>query len=123
MTDMSTAIISTVIALICLYAILSYAKKLKSGCCGGGGEIKIKPADTNTSHYPHKAIIYIDGMTCNHCKMRIENLFNNMENVYAKVNLKKKYAEVWSKEPLDNEHCKRHIENIGYKYIKTDIEN
>ena len=42
---MSTIIICAVLALICIYAVISYTKRLKNGCCGSGGEIKIKPAE------------------------------------------------------------------------------
>lgn len=120
---MSTVIICIVIAVICAYAVFSYAKKIKGGCCGGGGsDIRIKPDDTNTSHYPYMAIVHIDGMTCSHCKMRVENAFNNIDGCYAKVNLKKNFAEVLSKHPIDNESLRRIVEGAGYTFVKAEIE-
>ena len=114
---MSTIIICIIIAAICIYAIFSYAKKLKGGCCGGGGgDIRIKPADGDLSHYPYKADVHIDGMTCSHCKLRVENTFNN-NGYFAKVNLKKNLAEVYSKQPFDNAKIKAIVERAGYKYV------
>ena len=56
-TDISpaTIIICVVIAAICIFAVISYRKKLKNGCCGGGGdEVKhVKPQDTNVNDYDH----------------------------------------------------------------------
>lgn len=118
---MSTLIISAVIIIICIYAIFSYAKKLKGGCCGGGGgEIKMKPEDGNKEHYPFKVMAYINGMTCGHCKMTVENAFNSKSGIMAEVNLRKKYAEIWSKKELEESFIKETIENIGYTYVKCE---
>ena len=38
--------------------------------------------------------VQIEGMTCEHCKNRVENALNRLEGVSAKVNLKKKTAVV-----------------------------
>ena len=45
----ATIIICVVIAAICIFAVISYRKKLKNGCCGGGGdEVKhVKPQVIN----------------------------------------------------------------------------
>ena len=37
--------------------------------------------------------VQIEGMTCEHCKNRVENALNRLEGVSAKVNLKKKTAD------------------------------
>ena len=76
-TDISpaTIIICVVIAAICIFAVISYRKKLKNGCCGGGGdEVKhVKPQDTNVNDYDHVYRMDIEGMHCKNCAMRIEN--------------------------------------------------
>ena len=38
--------------------------------------------------------VQIEGMTCEHCKNRVENALNRLEGVSAKVNLKKKTADL-----------------------------
>ena len=123
MENISTIIICVLLALICVYAVISYKNKLRNGCCGGGGaEEKIKPQDTNTSHYSHKSIVYIDGMTCSNCATRVENTFNNMDGCYAKVNLRKKYAEVFSKQALSDIDIRRAVVKSGYSPVKTVFE-
>ena len=83
---MSTVIICLVLAAICVYSIITYRKKISSGCCGsGGGEIKIKPKDTNAKNYPYEYYAGVDGMTCAHCKLRVDNAFNGLDGVYARV--------------------------------------
>lgn len=39
------------------------------------------------SHYPYCVQIGIDGMTCNHCKARVENTLNSEDGVWAEVDL------------------------------------
>lgn len=111
MENLSTIIICGILVVICILSVISYAKKLKGGCCGGG--------DTNESHYPHRSVIYIDGMTCNHCKMRVENALNNLDDSYAKVNLKKQCATLLTKKNADDSAIRTAIERAGYTYIKT----
>jgi copper chaperone len=42
--------------------------------------------------------VQIEGMTCEHCKNRVENALNRLEGVSAKVNLKKKrQLYLWKK--------------------------
>lgn len=122
MQYLPTIIICAVLLLICVYAVFSYKKKLSNGCCGGGGELKIKPNDTNTKHYVHKMTVFIDGMTCSHCKMRVENTFNNIDGFYAKVSLKKKCADVWAMSAADEAQIKEIVEKAGYTYVKTVYE-
>ena len=59
----ATIIICVVIAAICIFAVISYRKKLKNGCCGGGGdEVKhVKPQDTNVNDYDHVYRMDIEG--------------------------------------------------------------
>lgn len=117
--NIPTIIICAVLAAIGVYAVRSYVKKLKNGCCGGGcGELKIKPSDTNISHYPYKTTIYIEGMTCDGCKTRVENAFNGMADTYAKVNLKAKCADVYTKNYPNKNEMKDAVERLGYDCTK-----
>lgn len=117
MENLSTIIICAVLALICVYAAASYKKKLKSGCCGGG-DIKIKPADKNIAHYPYAVTVYIDGMTCEHCRTRVENAFNSTGEYFAKVNLKRRCAQLSSKRQIDEREIRDIVCRAGYTYNK-----
>lgn len=113
---MANVIIILLLVVICIYAVRSYMKKLASGCCGAGGdaEKKIKVADKNPDHYPHCVTIDIDGMTCGHCKLRVENALNAEEGVWAKVNLEAKNALVYMKNAISEDELCRIIGRAGY---------
>lgn len=112
---MGNIILILILVIIAISAINSTRKRFKGGCCGGGGEtLKFKPADRNLSHYPYRAIAYIDSMTCDHCKTRIENAFNGTDGCTAKVNLKSKYADIRSKSPLSEDFVSKIITKAGY---------
>lgn len=120
MEYLSTVVICVLLAAICVYAVFSYRKKLKGGCCGGGDtEVKIKPQNTAKSHYAHKSRIYIDGMTCNHCALRVKNAFNTQDGCCAKVHLRKKFAELRSERILSEEELRQILEPLGYTFVKS----
>lgn len=113
---MSTAIIVVILLVICFFGIRSYVKKLKNGCCGGGGDEikKIPPADSDLTHYPCVRKIEIEGMTCNNCAIRIENAFHKQEGFYAKVNRKQNCALVHMKKPVDDRELTQIVVKAGY---------
>ena len=62
---MGTAIIVAVLTVFGLIALKSYAKKLRSGCCGAGdSEAVVKVEDTDETHYSHHVELSVSGMTC-----------------------------------------------------------
>ena len=116
----STMIICVILAAACVGAVISYRKKVKNGCCGSGeAEIRVRPKDKNVSHYAHKTLVYLDGMTCGGCAVRIENAFNEKEGCYAKVNLRQQCAELWSKEVLSEDEIRRTVQSKGYTFVKA----
>lgn len=115
----STVAICAVLALICIFAVWSYIKKLKTGCCGGGGdEIKrIRPADSNAAHYPYARKITIEGMSCKNCAMRVENAFNRQDGYYATVDLRHRCALVRTKQPVGDDDLRRVVLRTGYQPV------
>ncbi len=118
---MTDAILIILLLLIVLLALREMKKRLKSGCCGGGDEpVRFKPEDRNIAHYPYKMTVYIDGMKCEHCKVRVENEFHSRPGFLAKVDLKKKCAAVWSKAPTDEETVKAIVRKSGYTATRCE---
>lgn len=119
---MSTAIIVIALVMIGIYSVKSYMKKLKSGCCGGITDTiqKIKPQDSHINHYPFQKHILIEGMTCDNCKIRIENAFHTQGIFLMKINRSKGTSELYCKEYVSNESIKRTIQDLGYHVSKIE---
>ena len=62
--------------------------------------------------------LQIDGLTCEHCKNRVENALNRLEGVSAKVNLKKKTAVVSMEKEVEDMQLQKAVEQAGYKVIQ-----
>ena len=61
--------------------------------------------------------VQIEGMTCEHCKNRVENALNRLEGVSAKVNLKKTAVVSMEKE-IEDMQLQKAVEQAGYKVIQ-----
>ncbi len=119
---MATYILSGIILLIIVFSVRSFIEKLRFGCCGGTIEKNTKRKKINKkelSEYQISKTIYIEGMTCGNCANHVENAINSLENVYAKVDLKKNLANVRMKVDISEEILKGAISKAGYsaKYI------
>lgn len=112
---MGTAIIVAVLTVFGLIALKSYAKKLRSGCCGAGdSEAVVKVKDTDETHYPHHIELSVSGMTCKKCKQHVENAFNKRDGLWAQVDLKKGLAEVRAKKELTDFALRGIVSGAGY---------
>lgn len=112
---MGTAIIVAVLTVFGLIALKSYAKKLRSGCCGAGdSEAVVKVKDTDETHYPHYIELSVSGMTCKKCKQHVENAFNKRDGLWAQVDLKKGLAEVRAKKELTDFELRDIVSGAGY---------
>lgn len=121
----STIVICAVLLAICVYAVISYRKKIKSGCCGSGGDAvkRVRPKDTKAENYAHKVDVYISGMTCENCAARVENAFNEKDGFMAKVNLRKKCAEIWCKSEPDENELRQTVMRSGYSPMRIVHES
>ena len=117
----STAVIGVILAVICIFSVKKYRKKLTSGCCGAGGEGTVKKrrvSDRNKAHYPYTKILKIDGMSCGNCANRVENALNALDGVWASVDLGSQEALVRMKQPMDPELLKNAVRKQGYTVIR-----
>ena len=65
-----------------------------------------------------KKIIKVDGMHCNHCKMRVEKALKALNGVTsAVVNLEAKTAEIESAAEIDDATIAAAIDDAGFKVI------
>lgn len=120
--EMATAVIIILLIVIVIFSVKSYMKKLASGCCGAGGDSvkRIKPADGDINNYPCLKRVKIGGMTCKNCALRVENAFNGREGYMAKVNLSKKEADIYMKNPADNSILEDIVKRAGYEVLSVE---
>ncbi|WP_430886026.1 heavy-metal-associated domain-containing protein [Fusibacter sp. JL216-2] len=68
-----------------------------------------------------KKTVFIEGMSCNHCKMRVENTLGELEGVAnASVNLEAKQAVVDVKAEVSNESITQAIDDIGFEVVRIE---
>lgn len=106
------AVVFVVLATVFVYAALSHKKKVQqaSGEAQGSGS---KPEAEYAYHYS----VFIEGMSCGHCKARIEEAFKALGGCSAVVNLEEKCAAVSSAEPLAEEALKKVVEETGFTFV------
>ena len=65
-----------------------------------------------------KKVITIEGMMCEHCKMKVERALSELNGVSkVKVNLKNKTATIYSTKSISNDDIKNTISKLDYKVI------
>lgn len=65
--------------------------------------------------------LYVEGMTCEHCKMRVEKALKGIKGVKsAEVNLEAGIAEVETKKEISFETFKGAIEEAGYTLARIE---
>ena len=115
---MADFVIIGILIILIIIGIRSGVKHFKGegGCCGGGSSVKVKRK--KLKQVVKQRTVVIDGMTCEHCKARVESRLNSLDGVLAKVNLKRKTAVVSMENDVEDEVIKKAIENAGYEVIE-----
>ena len=62
-------------------------------------------------------IIKIDGMSCSHCSMRVENALNAIDGVTATVNLEDKTATLIITSEVADSVIKEAVEDAGFTVV------
>lgn len=114
---MENYIIIGIIAVIVVIGVIYTVKHFKGqgGCCGGGG---YKPKKKKLSNVLYKKTFKVDGMHCEHCKNRVEEVINDIKGVAGKVDLKKGELTVSYAEDVDDAVIKAKIKRAGYTVIE-----
>lgn len=110
---MEDFIIIAIIAVVIVIGICSAVKHFKrqGGCCGGGD---YKPKKKKLSNVIYQKTFKVDGMHCEHCKNRVEEVINDINGVAGTVDLKKGELTVSYAENVEDELIKSRIEKAGY---------
>jgi len=113
---MQNFIIVAVIIVIIAVGLSPTLKHLKGqgGCCGGNS---YKPRKKKLKKVIYRKKFIIDGMHCEHCKNRVEEVVNDIKGAAGKVNLKNGELTVSYAEQIDDELIKSRVEKAGYIVI------
>lgn len=112
-------IIAVIIGII-LAATVIHKIRHGGSCCGEheSAAAKIRAADTDISHYPHRYEAVIEGMVCANCVRNVENAFNSADGIYARVDLGRKTAEIYSKRSLERRDAVKMLEGTSYTLME-----
>lgn len=110
---MENYIIIAILVLVIAIGIRSTIKHFKGqgGCCGGSD---YKPKKKKLRNVMYKKTFKVEGMHCEHCKNRVEEVVNDILSVAGVVNLKKGELTVSYAEEVDDVIIKAAIEKAGY---------
>lgn len=110
MTDIILIFILAAAGVIAVWQTVKHFRG-KGGCCGGGG-YRIRAKKLSNVLYTKK--FRVDGMHCDHCKARVEEIVNDMKGVAGKVDLKSGTLTVSYAEDVPDDGIISRIERIGY---------
>ena len=120
---MANVIIVLILVVAVVYGIYNYVHHLNhgGGCCGehDAPARKVKAADTNKSHYLHRVVMGVDGMTCQNCQRHVENALNAMTDTLAEADLSAQKVTVWIKADADEDAIRQAIRDAGYLPLRT----
>ncbi len=112
---MATIVIVVLLGLAFVYAIYSSIKRNKQGCCSPvDTQETIQASDSNASNYTHTYQFEVADMHCNNCYTKVENAFNQEDDMMAKVNRSKKIVTIYTKEEVPQARLKQIIARAGY---------
>lgn len=92
---MATVVVGIVVVIALGFALKGVIAHWRgeSSCCGGG-EITPPPKKKLKGQIIGHKIVDISGMTCGNCKIRVEQLLDDIDGAAATVNLHRSTADV-----------------------------
>lgn len=110
---MENHIIIGIIAVIIVIGVIYTIKHFKGegGCCGGSS---YKPKKKKLKNVLYQKTFKVEGMHCDHCKNRVEEVIGDMKGLAGTVNLKNGELTVSYAEDVADELIKARIERAGY---------
>ncbi len=112
---MEDLVIILLIAVLVGVGIYSSRKHFRGegGCCGGSSA-PVKKQRKKLKTVVAQKTVRIEGMSCEHCKNRVEAAINEIEGASASVNLRKKEAVVSMEREISDDQIRTAIEKAGY---------
>lgn len=124
MDTLITILIVAVIAVLVIVGLKETIKHAKGegACCGGGNTASDEePTVILSGKIVTRMNVYIDGMHCMNCKNSVTRSLQKLDQVSAKVDLKKNMAYVESTRNVGDDEITFAIERLDFKV--TSIEH
>ncbi len=114
---MTDIIMIAIIAVAVLLGLRSSLKHFKGqgGCCGGGD---YTPKRKKLKNVQYQKTFQVEGMHCEHCKNRVEEVVNDLPGVAGVVNLKKGELTVSYAQDVEDAVIKARIERAGCTIVE-----
>ena len=114
---MTDGIIIAILVVALFFGIRATVKHFarKGGCCGSAD---YKPKKKKLSKVLYQKNFKVEGMHCEHCKARVEEIVNDIAGVAGKVDLKKGMLTVSYAEDVADELIKSKLERVGYTILE-----
>ena len=119
---MATAIVGILVLVALFFALKGVVKHWRgeSSCCGGG-DVKV-PKKKLTGTIVETKIVDIEGMTCGHCKARVEQALDTIVGAAAEVNLHRNHAVVKMTREVSDDEIRRALAGSGYTITGIHIK-
>lgn len=123
MDTLITILIVAVIAVLVIAGLKETIKHAKGegACCGGGNTASgEEPTVILSGKIVTRMNVYIDGMHCMNCKNSVTRSLQKLDQVSAKVDLKKNMAYVESTRNVGDDEITFAIERLDFKVTRIE---
>lgn len=123
MDTLITILIVAVIAVLVIAGLKETIKHAKGEgvCCGGGNTASDEePTVILSGKIVTRMNVYIDGMHCMNCKNSVTRSLQKLDQVSAKVDLKKNMAYVESTRNVGDDEITFAIERLDFKVTRIE---
>lgn len=123
MDTLITILIVAVIAVLVIAGLKETIKHAKGegACCGGGNTASDdEPTVILSGKIVTRMNVYIDGMHCMNCKNSVTRSLQKLDQVSAKVDLKKNMAYVESTRNVGDDEITFAIERLDFNVTKIE---
>lgn len=123
MDTLITILIVAVIAVLVIVGLKETIKHAKGegACCGGGNTASDEePTVILSGKIVTRMNVYIDGMHCMNCKNSVTRSLQKLDQVSAKVDLKKNMAYVESTRNVGDDEITFAIERLDFKVTRIE---
>ncbi len=90
------------------------------GSCCCGGDIAAPPPKKLTGTIIGEKVIKVKGMTCGHCKIRVEEMLNSIEGAAALVNLHRNEAHLSMIREVSDAEIREAMKNGDYEILSIE---